>query len=602
MEKSTPLQHGAVTKNTKKRAVSMRSADAASAREATASDKVSNVAATTSGSTSASSVAGRGSSIVAASASSSITTSTATALGSEERVSESRPTAKKSPRTSSKSPARASKAARVAVETTAASASTNTASTSIKPCLVPSKRPVVKSTGKTLPSASSATSVAGPTSATTATSAPTVASATSAAGAASAASIDICANVLPSTSASANLDDERAWLDELDFDSSQELSLHDHGKSSKRSAPRDEELDDSLSSSYGSGYSGQQTSDDSLVDDDTPPSRKADGSKLPSAGAAPRSQPKPTAQHVTLSLVEAIKDLAAASRLRIPKCPQYDGNGDVDHYIENARVYLKQFPKDTSAQKVELLLTGLTGKARAVVLAFKDQDLNTPFKTFQALKANCGKKLRPVDKLAHLKQAADEPSTMFGCRVRRYAISTKMCTDTSSPHFDKFCLGFFTNGAKPSAAKRLKTHKPRTFRQAVRLCKDLDDETTNVVGWQDELNGIDSDLKLQAADSAPTAGQLMQMMLAMQKQNQEVMRQLAHGARQPASKTQFPTRQQGGTQGRRNQIECFHCKRFGHGYAVCREATEQQKQLISQERAQEASRRRAAARELDITP
>ena len=405
----------------------------------------------------------------------------------------------------------------------------------------------------------------------------------------------------------------------------------------------DEDGDDGSSSSSSDEdlpYSSSSSNDDGddEEEDDAPKRRAIVPPRRPplpppKSIAPPKRGGPPPKKARKVTLVDALRVFVPAPQLRMPNCPEFDGEGDVDHYIANAKVYLNQFPADSETQKVRLIGTGLTGKARDVLLAHRGSDtLNTVDKLFKALKFVCGQKLKPIEKLDRLKQEAGETCALFGCKVKRLALKAMpKCQDER--RFDKFCLGFFKAGARASVAKRLKALNPKTFKEAVKMCRDIDDDRV-AFNVNDELAAVTGSdgggprtSRTTPADDTVPMSQFMQLMLQLQQQQASAQQQAATaqaaaleqiarivggqgnppaGAQQPRYQPRGGNQSQQGPQGqqgqqgrgqpRRGRMTCFHCNELGHSYRNCPTATNADVTRIQQQHTQDGGARRGQAR------
>ena len=154
-------------------------------------------------------------------------------------------------------------------------------------------------------------------------------------------------------------------------------------------------------------------------------------------------------------LSKSIASAMQSARMTIPERPTFDGEGDVERYIDEARLYIEQFPNEDDEKKVLRLSTGLNGPLRDTILRHFDRKTG-PEAFFGALRGACSKReLPPVYELQGIKMGPNEPYALFAERLkslaRLYIREDKM---------DEYCLGCFIKAARHGVSKRLDCTKP----------------------------------------------------------------------------------------------------------------------------------------------
>ena len=211
-----------------------------------------------------------------------------------------------------------------------------------------------------------------------------------------------------------------------------------------------------------------------------------DGDRKPK-GALEKAPKVSSGSSMALEVVRLLKEMQGTIReqraavARMPTCPSFDGEGDVDQYIDKARLYIAQFPNDSESHKLRLLSTGLEGQLREVVWKGFTDGTGTPEDLFRALKAACVKKAPKIgSRLHNIRQGKREACPMFGQRIAGFARALMPKADPAE--FDKFCLEFFVGGAHDAVKKRLLNFNPKTLQEAVTIGQEAEDEATRQDG------------------------------------------------------------------------------------------------------------------------
>ena len=171
-------------------------------------------------------------------------------------------------------------------------------------------------------------------------------------------------------------------------------------------------------------------------------------------------------------LSKSIASAMQSARMTIPERPTFDGEGDVERYIDEARLYIEQFPNEDSERKVLRLSTGLNGPLRDTIWRNFDRKAG-PEAFFRALSAACCKReMPPGNKLHNIKMRPNEPCALFAERLK--SLARRFITDEA--RLDEYCLALFTEGARHGVRKRLDCMKPKTLSEAVACGQDAEEE------------------------------------------------------------------------------------------------------------------------------
>ena len=73
-------------------------------------------------------------------------------------------------------------------------------------------------------------------------------------------------------------------------------------------------------------------------------------------------------------------------------CPSFDGNNDVEQYIEQAKIYLSQIAPITESEAVKTLISQISGDARKVIKGYPREQIKKKIYIFKILKREFKKK------------------------------------------------------------------------------------------------------------------------------------------------------------------------------------------------------------------
>ena len=119
--------------------------------------------------------------------------------------------------------------------------------------------------------------------------------------------------------------------------------------------------------------------------------------------------------------------------MAIARPPTFDGESDVQRYIDEARLYIEQFPNENDEKRVLRLSTGLNGPLRDTILRHFDRKTG-PEALFGALRGACSKReMPPVHELHGIKMGPNEPCALFAERLKSRWTSTASAA-SSRPH------------------------------------------------------------------------------------------------------------------------------------------------------------------------
>jgi hypothetical protein len=66
--------------------------------------------------------------------------------------------------------------------------------------------------------------------------------------------------------------------------------------------------------------------------------------------------------------------------------PEFSIDKDIEHYIADMSTYLGQYQKIPKIQKAKLILTGVKGEARDIIMGYANKEVNTTGKILKILK------------------------------------------------------------------------------------------------------------------------------------------------------------------------------------------------------------------------
>jgi hypothetical protein len=123
-------------------------------------------------------------------------------------------------------------------------------------------------------------------------------------------------------------------------------------------------------------------------------------------------------------------------------------------------------------QKAKLILTGVKGEARDVIMGYADKEVNTTGKILKILKNEFKKREKSARNLHQFKQDSTEKISIFAGRIRRYVRGLGVRTKI----FNKTCIEFMKIGALRQIQGRLYQRNPKSFARAIRIAIEAEEE------------------------------------------------------------------------------------------------------------------------------
>jgi hypothetical protein len=313
------------------------------------------------------------------------------------------------------------------------------------------------------------------------------------------------------------------------------------------------------------------------------------------------------------------------------KPPKYDGNSDVDHYIRNARFASSRIRNEPDEAIVKWLLSGIEGTA-IVILSGHLAKIKTPEDLFRIVEKECRPKGRPMYLLSTVVQKDDESVSTFSARIKQQLRRMNLDEEMTEDMF----LEQIKRGSKPEIGNILRGLFPSTAAKALVLAENIEKEIKggsvpvlvqfinkedkgsnkedkgsavkeekvkqkptessaakiNVLMKQDEIykekfatNDTVSDLKAQIQD------QFKDVLAAVNDlrtsnmnredfgtaesrgQNNNGQRRSNNNRNNSNSWNNKSNKPQSRNDNNRSNLICYACKKTGHGYMSCFEAT-----------------------------
>ena len=157
--------------------------------------------------------------------------------------------------------------------------------------------------------------------------------------------------------------------------------------------------------------------------------------------------------------------------------PEFSIDKDIEHYIADMLTYLGKYQQLPETQKDKLILTGVKGEARDVIMGYADKQQNSTGKILKILKNEFKKREKSARNLHQLKQDSTEKISIFAGRIRRYVRGLGVRTK----NFDKTCIEFMKIGALLQIQGRLYQRNPKSFPRAIKIAIEAEADKPNKI-------------------------------------------------------------------------------------------------------------------------
>jgi len=258
--------------------------------------------------------------------------------------------------------------------------------------------------------------------------------------------------------------------------------------------------------------------------------------------------------------------------------PEFSIDKDIEHYIADMSTYLGQYQQLPELQKAKLVITGVKGEARDVIMGYADKEVNTTRKIIKILKNEFKKREKSVRNLHQLKQEVNEKISIFAGRIRRYVRGLGVRTR----RFDQTCIEFMKIGALPQIQGRLYQRNPKSFARAIKIAIEAEADKPNKLKSKIEnINNVN--IEIESKEEFQQTVKELNNIIQHLKQKPDAPHR---GMVQQKNYSTFPI-------GNGVKGACFVCHKIGHRYMHCYNATPQQKQAITEQIETSKAQRRA---------
>ena len=250
--------------------------------------------------------------------------------------------------------------------------------------------------------------------------------------------------------------------------------------------------------------------------------------------------------------------------------PEFTIDKDIIHFIYDMTAYLRYQMHLSERERAHLILVGVKGAAKDVVMGYANSETDTTDKVFQILRHEFKRLDKSAAGLYGVKQEADEKISIFAGKIRKYVRGLGV----RSEKFDHVCIDFLKLGCLPHIKTRLIQLHPQTFQKAIKIAAEAESEN-NKASKTKAINNLeenDSSLGKQA-----TRKEIDRLYAIIQEQDQRI-RALRTPTLQSSEQQNTVTRVGNGVLG-----TCYFCHKVGHKYQYCRQARESDKQRITEQ-------------------
>ena len=323
-------------------------------------------------------------------------------------------------------------------------------------------------------------------------------------------------------------------------------------------------------------------------------------------------------QITTQSIIQPYNQMDSQVPFINRKLPQFAGKplDDFEAWEISCNKFINQFPGKSNLEKVNYISMGVVGHA-ARVLQLAPTLLDTPTSLFNVLRETFGNKRTIDEAMSDVRQLKGETVRVYFSRVKTLLLTCIPDNADTQKAFDSFLMQYFKRGLnsdiKLTLGKLYTANSEITLTTACQIETEFNlQKTSKSTKDSDALYSIDSHGN---QDNDP-----QQINIIKQHEHYKPrplnnnQRSVYHNSQQPASgnqqfsntryfSNQINKNQQtkfSGYNGIQNQtdrqestsrflgkrptrLECFHCHRIGHSYIFCREATQEQKNSITED-------------------
>ena len=157
--------------------------------------------------------------------------------------------------------------------------------------------------------------------------------------------------------------------------------------------------------------------------------------------------------------------------------PEFTIDKDIKHFIYDMTAYLRYQVQLSEQERAHLILVGVKGTAKDVIMGYAEDETDSTEKVFQILRQEFKRHDKCAAGLYGIKQEVEEKISIFGGKIRKYVRGLGVRTEK----FDQACIDFLKLGCLPHIKTRLIQLHPRTFQRALKIASEAESENAKVI-------------------------------------------------------------------------------------------------------------------------
>ena len=156
--------------------------------------------------------------------------------------------------------------------------------------------------------------------------------------------------------------------------------------------------------------------------------------------------------------------------------PEFTIDKDIKHFIYDMTAYLQYQTHLSEPERARLILVGVKGTAKDVIMGYTTDETNTTEKVFRLLRQEFKRHDKCAAGLYGIKQESEEKISIFAGKIRKYVRGLGVRQEK----FDQACIDFLKLGCLPHIKTRLIQLHPRTFQRALKIATESESENAKV--------------------------------------------------------------------------------------------------------------------------
>lgn len=247
----------------------------------------------------------------------------------------------------------------------------------------------------------------------------------------------------------------------------------------------------------------------------------------------------------------------------IKDLPKFSGHvgEDVCLWIEQSRFFLKSLPH-SEKEKIEIVSLSLSGDARNIIVGRRD--VATVEDIYGIIRNAFKPQTSPIHQLFNTKQKPEEPISLFGARLKANLQASGIASDTI--HYEDILLRLFLSQIKPELARRLNIWAPDSFEKALAAAIRYEEESFN--HKREKLMNLETKRVREEKTSTGSNENLNELVALMKEQLNKPQYRTSKWINKNKPNWKI--------------VKCFFCKKEGHSFRKCRQATPKDIQQIEQ--------------------